>query len=135
MDIYVTSRMKLKRMINSIKNHGELSLKKIKQMMKKQKIYISPNQAELTAYAIIFSNDFAKYLQENISMGFDPTQRNPLFESEQIEKALQIQKALKSKNFEKFFDILEDEKTDYVMSSLMLDKILNVREQIFSIGL
>lgn len=83
----------------------------------------------MTAYAIIFSNDFSKYLYENISVGFNPNDYNPLFNSDEIKKALEIQTSLLNKNFEKYYEILESPTTDYVMSSLILSKIQNVREQ------
>ena len=53
----------------------------------------------MTAYAIIFSNDFSKYIYENISVGFSLDDSNPLFNSDEITTALEIQKSLLNKNF------------------------------------
>ena len=74
--------------------------------MEEEGIYISPNEPEITAYAMIFSKDFKKYLYEHIFVGFESSGDNPLFNSREIQIALEIQNAIRTKNFEKYFEIL-----------------------------
>ena len=79
---------------------------------------------------MLFSKDSRKYLYEHIYVGFDLSDYNPLEESDEICQILEIQNALRTKNFEKYFLMLEDESTDYVLACLMVHNIEAIRRQI-----
>ena len=60
----------------------------------------------MTSYAILFSEDYRKYLYENIFVGFELTDANPLYESKEIQQVLNIKSALALKNYSKYFETL-----------------------------
>jgi hypothetical protein len=66
-------------------------------------IYISPNEPEITSYFIIFSEEYRKYLYESVFVGFEIADSNPLFESKEVQQALEIRSALGMKNYSKYF--------------------------------
>ena len=69
-------------MISELKRKKpSIDQEEVKKEMKKRKIFISPNEPEITSYAILVSQDYKKYIYENICAGFDSVEANPLFNS------------------------------------------------------
>jgi hypothetical protein len=54
---------------------------------------------------------------------------HPLLASRDIQNALKIKKALKNRDYESFYQILEDDETDYVMSCLLMHHIPIIRRE------
>lgn len=52
--------------------------------------------------------DYRKYLYENIFLGLDLQDFNPLYESKEIQQVLSIKSALSLRNYSKYFDMIEN---------------------------
>lgn len=85
MDMYTASRLRLKKLINRMRSENEdVTPEEVEARMKKEGIYISESEPEITAYAMLFSKDSRKYLYENVFVGFEPSDYNPLYNSSEI---------------------------------------------------
>ncbi len=54
---------------------------------------------------------------------------HPLLSSPEINTALRVKKALKNRDYETYYEILEDDDTDYVLSCLLLHHLPIVRRE------
>lgn len=60
-------------------------------------------------------------------MGFEFQDTNPLFDSKEIQQALEIKSALGMKNYAKYFEMIESMDVDYLTSCLMTVNIEGIR--------
>lgn len=74
--------------------------------------------------------DSRTYIYENAFVGFELTDNNPLFESKEVQQVLEIKKILSLRNYHKYFEMLESEDVDYLLSCLMSLNIDGIRRNI-----
>lgn len=98
------------------------------------RVYISPNEPEVVGYAIIISNDIQNTLNEKLMLRLDGHNlHHPLLATQEIQKALQIKRALRNKDYQAYYRILEDPDTDYVLACLLLHHLPLMRRETLKI--
>jgi hypothetical protein len=65
-----------------------------------------------------------------VFIGFQLPQRNPLFESPEIQQVLQIKSVLGIKNYARYFEMLEGKEYPYLLSCLMVLNVEKIRGDI-----
>jgi hypothetical protein len=58
---------------------------------------------------------------------------HPLIASKEIQFAMKVKKALKNRDYETYYQLLEDENTDYVMSCLLMHHLPSMRREALQI--
>lgn len=81
-------------------------------------------------YAILISNDLQKTLYEKLRIRVDGAGlEHPLLNSLEVDTALTIKKAVKNRDFETYYRILESSDTDYVQACLLIHNLPSVRRE------
>lgn len=125
-NFYKHSRSRLKALIVRLKSEkAELTNEGILKEMERENIYVSPNEPEILSYTLIFEKNLSRL--ETFHDDFKEFQFNPLIESPEIQLSIEIVSSLSANNYEKFFSLLESDRTNYLTGSCVLNEIFNVR--------